>query len=251
MRKRKNNDKKQNSDRWLMTYSDMMNNLLVLFMVLYAISVLDMAKFKVLAQELSNTFSNTPMTEEAVPPEYDELISEVDALEEVEEVPKEILDDFDKVYEALKEEIAEEGYAEQVLLEKGGNYIKIRFGDNVLFYPDSPVIKSEEVGVLQVIGNILSEVNPLIQSIEIAGHTATTGEYTDSFFSWELSAQRAIAVLKYFAQKCALPEGKMYISGFSRYHPIASNDTEASRQLNRRVEIKITRVNNKTPNNLK
>jgi outer membrane protein OmpA-like peptidoglycan-associated protein len=34
----------------------------------------------------------------------------------------------------------------------------------------------------------------------------------------------------------------MSISGYSRYHPIANNDTEENRQLNRRVEIKITRV---------
>ncbi len=78
-------------------------------------------------------------------------------------------------------------------------------------------------------------------NIEIGGLTATTESY-QQLFSWELSSQRSISVLKYLVQNCKLPESKMSISGYSRYHPIANNDTEENRQLNRRVEIKITRV---------
>ncbi|MPN44703.1 hypothetical protein SDC9_192268 [bioreactor metagenome] len=119
----------------------------------------------------------------------------------------------------------------------------------MLFYPDSPVIKSDNVQVLKFIGDILNEIDPLIQTIEIGGHTASTGEPTSSFFSWELSSDRAISVLKYLVRTCDLPESKMTVSGYSRYHPIASNDNEESRQLNRRVEIKITRVTSKTAPN--
>jgi chemotaxis protein MotB len=253
MRKRGSDDEKQSGDRWLMTYSDMMNNLLVLFMVLYAMSIMDMSKFDALARELSNAFSDAPMTNSTVHLNYNELIPlakeelEKDAdvtLDEQKEQNKldEKKAEFDKVYQIIKQKIKENGYEELLIVEKGEDFIKFRFGDNVLFYPDSPIIKNNDIEVLSFIGDILLEMDPLVQTIEIGGHTATTGEPTSSFFSWELSSQRSISVLKYLVQKCKLPESKMSISGYSRYHPIAGNDTEENRQLNRRVEIKITRV---------
>ncbi len=253
MRKHKNEEAKENNERWLLTYSDMMNNLLILFMVLYAMSVIDLTKFKALAKEMNKTFSYSVVTQgdgtsqslgsgtgdAAGDTAGDESATGDESGSGTE---AEGNDQFDEVYNALKTQIAEKGYGSTITLEKGNNYIKIRFGDNVLFYPDSPVIKSSEISVLQTIGDILSGINPLIRSIEIAGHTATTGQSTNSFFAWELSSERAIAVLKHFVQNCNLPESKMYISGFSKYQPVASNETEASRQLNRRVEIKITKV---------
>jgi len=240
---------KDSSERWLLTYSDMMNNLLILFMVLYAMSVIDMAKFEALANELKNALSTSeaPMTDKDLSQEYKELAASKDVADTAsqmaaQEAAQQGTDQFDQVYEKLQEKIQESGYQEQITLEKGDNYIKIKFGDNVLFYPDSPAMKTDEVQVLKIIGDILYSINPLIQSIEIAGHTATTGNQTDSSFSWELSSGRAIAVLDYLVHNCSLPEAKMYISGFSRYHPVASNESEESRKLNRRVEIKITRV---------
>lgn len=240
---------KDASERWLLTYADMMNNLLILFMVLYAMSVIDLNKFEALARELKNALSpsSAPMTNNDLSAEYTELAGGKDVAETASQMAAKEAgeDEFDKVYEKLQQKIKESGYAQQVTLEKGDNYIKIKFGDNVLFYPDSSVMKTNEVQVLKIVGDILYSINSLIQSIEIAGHTATTGNQTDSTFSWELSSNRAISVLDYLVHNCSLPESKMYISGFSRYHPVASNEEENSRQLNRRVEIKITKVDTK------
>lgn len=252
MRRRERSEENVNTDRWLLTYSDMMNNLLVLFIVLYAMSIMDMSKFEALARELNNTFSNVPMTD-AYSFKYDTLVpleqslgTEVNAAgrsEGSQDNLDRLLDQaFNQVYSELQEKIKEMGYEELVKLEKGDDYIKFRFGDNVLFYPDSPQIKSGNIEVLSFIGEILKEIDPLTETIEIGGHTATTGEPTTSFFSWELSSQRSISVLKYLVQKCQLSEAKMSISGYSRYRPVADNDTEENRQLNRRVEIKVTRM---------
>src|SRR5512143_634194 len=48
---------KENSERWLLTYSDMITLLMVLFVVLYAQSKVDVQKFNALAESLSNAFS--------------------------------------------------------------------------------------------------------------------------------------------------------------------------------------------------
>lgn len=243
MRKGNKGEKKEkdNSERWLLTYADMMNNLLILFMMLYAMSVIDAQKFEDLAAELKNTFSSTPMTEEVT--KYDELtIKENAVIPEETKTDEELQAEFDKLYQTINAKLKENGYDQLVSLDKGDNFIRFRFGDNVLFYPDSPQIKTNDVQVLKYVGDTLASVNSLIATVEIGGHTATTGQKTDSFFSWELSADRALAVLEYLVTNCKLPEAKMSVSGFSRYHPVAKNDTEANRQLNRRVEITITRI---------
>ena len=246
MRKRnqEGHKEKDGSERWLLTYADMMNNLLILFMVLYAMSVIDASKFAALAAELANAFTSTPMTNEAT--QYDELAlsnSDIALLQEDQQLQAE----FDKLYQTINAKLKENGYNQLVSLDKGDNFIRFRFGENVLFYPDSPVIKTNDAPVLKYVGDMLASVNSLISTIEIGGHTATTGQKTDSFFSWELSSDRALSVLEYLVTNCDLPESKMSASGFSRYHPVAKNDTEANRQLNRRVEITITRVTKTKP----
>ena len=242
MRKKKNEEVKENNERWLLTYSDMMNNLLILFMVLYAMSVIDLNKFEALATQFSNIFSTTEVVSESGNiSDLDEISIPTDSSGSSVENTATISEQFDEAYESITEKLKESGYDKYIIIEKGDNYIKFRFGDNVLFYPDSPVMKPNDA-VLLYIGDIIYNINPLIQTIEIGGHTATTGEKTNSFFSWELSSERALAVLETLVMKCDLPEAKMSISGFSRYHPVASNDSEESRQLNRRVEITVTRL---------
>lgn len=238
MKKRGTEDPKQNGDRWLLTYSDMMNNLLVLFIVMYAMSVVDLAKFKEFAKQFNSALGDSSVQT------LDSQSSEKDGTEadpeesEGEELP----DEFDKVFEQLKTKIAEQGYEDSILIEKGEGFIKFRFGDNVLFYPDSPTMKNDSVNILKAIGDLLLGVENITESIEIDGHTANVGTTSNSFFSWELSSDRAIAVLKFLTQICNLPQSKMSVSGYSKYQPIAENDTEDGRELNRRVEIKITRI---------
>jgi len=234
MKRRTGEEETIKTDRWLTTYSDMMNNLLVLFMALYAMSMIDLEKFKALSQSLNAAFSNVQVVEaEASSSIIEEESSSAPELEQSKE--------FDRIFTELQEKINESGYQEEILLEQGDGYIRIRFGDTVLFYPDSPIMKAESHEILSAIGNILKSVNDLTQSIEIDGHTADIG-YDSDFFSWELSSNRAIAVLKFLVNTCYLPESKMSVTGYSDNHPVSDNVTEEGRSLNRRVEIKIRRV---------
>ncbi len=246
-RKKEGEGEKDKSERWLLTYSDMMNNLLILFMILYAMSVIDLAKFQNMAQNFSEAFSSDKTTAaqssantEASEYEIEEQSATADS------TTKTADQQLDNVYQTIQKKLAEEGYQDMVIVEKGDNYIKFSFGENVLFYPDSATIKTEDLGLLKCIGDALVSIESYIHSIKISGHTATTGQQTTGFFSWELSSDRSLSVLKYLVETCSLPESKMTISGYSRYHPVASNETEASRQLNRRVDIKITRIGSDT-----
>lgn len=217
------------------TYADMMNNLLVLFMVLYAMSVMDLEKFKALAEQFNENLSPTK-TEVTVP-------SESGTATEDSSENEESAQEFDALYEKLKTGIEENGYDEFIELEKGDSFIKFKFKDNVLFYPDSSSMRPDGVLVLQYVGSLLTDVSQYTETIEIGGHTAQTGQEAQiTTFAWELSADRAISVLQYLVKNCGLMQSKMSIAGYSHYDPIGDNSTEDGRAVNRRVEIKVIRV---------
>jgi chemotaxis protein MotB len=250
MRKKASDDAPMNTGGWLTTYADMMNNLLVLFMALYAMSVMDLEKFQALANSLNSEFVGTAsqVVENAAgigansDIEYP-LSSPPLASGQPELTPDVAAQDFDKIYAAIQKKINESGYDDSILLEKSEGYIKFRFKDSVLFYPDSPKMKDTSYEILKYMGDLLLSIDPSIQTIEIGGHTATVnGGNTTSFFAWELSSDRAIAVLEFFVKNCSLPQAKMTVSGYSHYQPVAGNDNEEDRAQNRRVEVKITRV---------
>ena len=71
--------------------------------------------------------------------------------------------------------------------------------------------------------------------IEISGHTSTTGEYNHNV---DLSKNRAISVRKFLMLQGISGE-RLTTAGFGPDRPIALNNTEPNRQLNRRVEVKI------------
>lgn len=71
---------------------------------------------------------------------------------------------------------------------------------------------------------------------EVAGHTDSVG---DDAFNLDLSRRRAQAVLGYLESKGVAP-GRMTAVGYGESQPIADNETEEGRALNRRVVIRRT-----------
>jgi chemotaxis protein MotB len=54
--------------------------------------------------------------------------------------------------------------------------------------------------------------------------------------NWELSAARAIAVVRYLQDQGVDPQ-ILGAAGYSEYRPLAANDTPEGRSANRRIEI--------------
>jgi len=73
-------------------------------------------------------------------------------------------------------------------------------------------------------------------AMEVDGHTDSVG--SDSY-NQRLSEQRAASVRDYFVRQGIAPTA-VATSGFGKSQPVASNDTAAGRQQNRRVELVVT-----------
>ncbi len=83
-------------------------------------------------------------------------------------------------------------------------------------------------------------------NINIYGHTDSIG--TDAV-NLRISAQRAAAVKNYFVAN-GISASRIFTEGLGKSSPIASNDTDAGRAKNRRVEFAIT-ANEKMINDAK
>ena len=79
------------------------------------------------------------------------------------------------------------------------------------------------------------------QNIIIQGHTDNVeiGPELRKFYptNWELSATRSTTVLRYLIESAGIAPKRCVASAYSYYKPVASNQTEAGRKQNRRIEI--------------
>ncbi len=105
--------------------------------------------------------------------------------------------------------------------------------NNIFFDLDKATLRPESHAELDRLKQLMNE-NPDIR-VEISGHTDTQGNYK---YNKGLSKRRAAAVVDYLT-KAGIDKSRLESRGASWDEPIATNETEAGRQKNRRVEFKI------------
>jgi outer membrane protein OmpA-like peptidoglycan-associated protein len=110
----------------------------------------------------------------------------------------------------------------------GGSVLK-----NIFFDVDKYELKEKSATELEKIVRFLVE-NPQI-SIEIGGHTDNTG---NAAYNQQLSEKRAKSVYQYLINRKIAPD-RLSARGYGSAIPTNSNETEAGRQLNRRIEFTI------------
>ena len=104
----------------------------------------------------------------------------------------------------------------------------------IYFDFDKSTIKPESRPALEAAAQILNE-NPTI-NVEIQGHTDSKG--SDSY-NLSLSDRRAASVVAYLVQNLGIARSRLTSRGYGESQPIATNDTDEGRALNRRVEFVI------------
>lgn len=105
--------------------------------------------------------------------------------------------------------------------------------NNIFFDFDAATLRDESTAELERLLKLLNDVPNL--KIEIGGHTDSKGA---DDYNLKLSDRRAQAVVKYLIGK-GISSSRLQSKGYGETKPVATNDTDEGRQLNRRTEFEI------------
>ncbi|MCP5278515.1 MAG: OmpA family protein [Thiobacillus sp.] len=141
----------------------------------------------------------------------------------------------------LRQRLQSEIGNRDVEIDQLRSQLTVRVLDRILFESGSADILPGGRRVLDAVAAALAGGD---ETIRIEGHADTVpiGPSLKSkyYSNWELSTGRSSSVVRYFEDQHGVAPTRMEAVGFSKYRPIASNDTEENRQRNRRVEIVLT-----------
>jgi len=252
----------ENEERWLLTYADMITLLLALFVVLFAISSVNVSKVKMLQQSLREAFSGRVMsggeaimqtansvsvrtleTQPRVVPATPSIGQPDSAAARAALAARREQDELQRLKRMLDAYAAAHGFEAQVesVITQRGLVVRL-LTDNLLFDSGLADIKPRGLPLLGEVGSLLGvdRVHPIV----VEGHTDDVPIATSKFASnWELSTARASAVVRWLIDR-HLPARRFSASGYADLHPLASNGIAAGRARNRRVEIVLQRIHN-------
>jgi OOP family OmpA-OmpF porin len=105
---------------------------------------------------------------------------------------------------------------------------------DVLFPFNSAVILPKYHEALNKLGTVLAEPQYNAYHIQIEGHTDAVGS---EVYNQTLSERRAASVKEYLVQQFHIDPTRLTVKGLGEAKPVTTNDTEAGRSKNRRVEV--------------
>ncbi len=234
MPRKKGAKEEMRTDAWLATFADTMTLLLTFFVLLYSFSTVDAAKFKQIATSLQSVLTGETgksildfNVKNGEVPLVGEPVPTTDANTNTEDI-------YEKVQSFIKERKLEA----TVVIKTNNRGVIIKLRENILFQSGKAEIIANSKPVLDSIYGLISNFP---NDIVIEGHTdnipISNNQYKNN---WQLSSARALTVLEYFVGIKGQTHPERFKSiAYGEYQPIAPNNSDVNRALNRRVNILI------------
>ena len=227
----------ENHERWLISYADFITLLFAFFVVMYAVSVVNIGKYTVLSEALGDAFggrgaanrSNTMVEVDALP------LSNILAHKRAEAArrDRERLGLLAHKLDSILKPLVNGGKVRVTQTARG---VTLEINASVLFAEGDAALTPAARATLQTVAGLLKD-DP--HGIEVEGFTDNTPIGNPAFASnWELSAVRATTVVRLFAAH-GVAEERLAAVGRGANRPVASNNDPVGRARNRRVAITI------------
>ena len=250
------------STRWLGTYGDAITLLMAFFVMLYAMSEVDAKKFEAFVRGLQEPFGNTAAAEgmmDASPG----IVGDAGAT-----VPQPILDDITRslesasgangqdatataqrddmppvddmaqleaVQQAVTESLAAAGLEDFASFRFDGRGLVLSLAtDNVLFDSGSTAISPLGRDLLAAVAGPLAEFG---NDVFVEGHTDDVPVGRPDYTNWNLSTDRAVAVVNLLAGEHGVSPDRLAAAGYGEFRPRVANDNARQRAANRRVDV--------------
>lgn len=239
MARKKYHEEHENHERWLISYADFITLLFAFFVVMYAISVVNEAKYKIFAESLGKALggrgavnvSSQASVVAAPTVSLSTLVQRrrAEALRREREVMR-------KLAVKLSDTLAPLVKEGKVRVTQSSIGVSVEINASVLFDPGDATLARESDQALRALAVLLRD-DP--HAIQVEGHTDTTPIASGLFQSnWELSAVRASSVIRLFNDS-GVAATRLTAVGHAANVPAASNDTQEGRARNRRVTVMI------------
>jgi len=239
---------KKGAPAYMATFADLMALMMCFFVLLFSFSQIDETKYRMMAESMAKGFGqqrvqltapsapsaslgspssiNSPFSQMQAPSPSSRSRNRVQTTQSTAATAK-------QVKAVMKKDIAEG----KVTVETTGNTVLIRLPEEVAFPPGSDNVSAQ-------IGAIIDKLAPAMRAttgtIMVTGHTDDVPISSSEFESnWELSADRAVAVIHEIVKLTGIDESRFAAVGNGSTKPIAPNDSPENRAKNRRVEISI------------
>ena len=224
-KRKKKQEEEEGAPSWLMTYGDMMTLLLTFFVLLISFSSIQQTKFEMALGSLKASLGVLSGGRSA-------SVDSKLPLMKVTTIPREnFMISMQRILSYIKKADLKSGLVEVEVTKQG---MLFRISNNLLFRLGKADLLPSTREFLVQISDLLKNING---NIRVEGHTCDLPIHTVEFPSnWELSAKRAINVIKFFHEQDVTPE-RLSAIGYGEFRPIVLNDSEAKRSKNRRVEI--------------
>lgn len=139
---------------------------------------------------------------------------------------------MDRQERAMRQQLQGTG----IEVQRQGDDILLNIPNSITFDFDSARIWSQAEGTLRQLAGVLNQYPQT--KIDVMGHTDGIGS---DAYNQTLSEKRAQAVANKL-RDFGVASGRLMVLGYGKTRPIATNDTEAGRAQNRRVEVRISPV---------
>lgn len=224
MRSRKNKAEEHvDSHRWIISYADFITLLFAFFVVMYAISSVNISKYKSLSEGMKSAFDKK---------DQNKAIKSSQTIKDGPEEKKvngSYNDGLDELSKSLSD--LEDG---NYKINRQDGWIELQIKAGSLFDSGEADLKGEAlIKLMQLADKLKNYPNPVV----IEGYTDNLPIQTPQYPSnWELSATRAATVGR-ILNGYGIDTGRILVTGYGDQYPVSDNTTEAGRSLNRRVNI--------------
>lgn len=254
-----------NAERWLVTYADMVTLLMVLFIVMFALSVVDQKKFDALKEGLAQSFGHASTIlngSNAVSDQAGRTQSgpmQVDGLQSLSSPDQAAVDNAVKldraqaqqrtyddaraeasrlldIWHRIERSLKRQGLRDdvQATIDQRGLVVSL-VSRHVVFEPNVADLSPRGQRLVDTVAPVLAEVT---EPLEIDGHTNQI-KVKPKFYptDWELSAARAVTVLRRLQEVDGLPAKRLSATGYGHTRPLINPRKPGAQTVNKRADI--------------
>lgn len=224
----------ENHERWLVSYADFITLLFAFFVVMYSISSVNVGKYRTVSESIKAALN--PIVSPPSSPTPLTLSTNKQALT-APDAPGSKDVAIRKLRNLVKGIKASPQLALVRITERVNGDIVITIPDQLLFNSGEAAMRSEALPFLEGLSAAIVELN---RYTRVEGHTDNVPMRTAQFPSnWELSAARAVMVVRVLSELFAVPSERLSAVGHADTRPITANLDSEQRAKNRRVEVVI------------